>query len=90
MRKSELVAAMAQASGISRDAAFAALDGALDAIRAALRDGETVQLVGFGVFEVRARAAHTGRNPQTGEPMQIAAMRVPAFRPSASLKAAIR
>lgn len=90
MKKSELVVAMAGASGISHATASAALDGALDAIRAALRDGESVQLVGFGVFEVRERAARTGRNPQTGERVQIAASRLPAFRASASLKAAIR
>ncbi len=75
MKKSELVAAMAQASGISRAAASAALDGALDAIRAALRDGETVRLVGFRVFEVRALAVRMDSSPQAGEP----ATNIPKF-----------
>lgn len=90
MHKPELVAAMAQAAGISRGAAAAALDGLLEAIGASLRDGEPVQLVGFGTFSVRDRPARTGRNPRTGEAIEIAASRAPAFNASAALKAALR
>ena len=90
MNKPELVAAMAQAAGISRDEATRALDGAVAAIRAALGDGDEARLFGFGTFSVRERAARMGRNPATGEAIEIAASRTPVFKASGALKSAIR
>ncbi|MXY53829.1 MAG: HU family DNA-binding protein [Gammaproteobacteria bacterium] len=89
MNKPELVDAIAKAAGIPRTKASKALDGTLDAIRQSLKDSEPVSIVGFGTFEVRERGPRMGRNPRTGESIQIAASRSPTFRASRTLKDAI-
>ena len=89
MNKSELVDHIAESADISKTAASRALDSALDAISGSLRDGESVALVGFGTFLVRERAARAGRNPKTGESIQIAAAKAPAFKPGKGLKDAL-
>ncbi len=89
MNKSEVVDAIVDKADISKAAAGRALDAALGAIRASLEEGESVSLVGFGTFLVRNRPARTGRNPRTGEDVQIPAARVPAFKPGKALKEAL-
>ncbi len=89
MNKKELAEAMAEAADISQAAAARALDGMVAAITQALKDGESVSIVGFGTFLVRDRAARTGRNPKTGETIQIAASRAPAFKAGKALKDAV-
>lgn len=89
MNKSELVDAIASGADISKAAAARALDSALDAITEALRKGDQVTLVGFGSFVVKERAARTGRNPQTGKEIKIAAAKVPGFKPGKALKDAV-
>ena len=89
MNKSELIDRIADAADISKASAGRALDAALDAITDSLKQSDPVALVGFGTFTVRDRAARTGRNPQTGAPIQIAAARVPAFKPGKALKDAL-
>lgn len=86
MSKSELVAVMAKRAGLSQNEAERALDAFWETVCEALRDGEKIQLVGYGTFEVRERAARTGRNPQTGETIDIPAGRAPAFKPGKILK----
>ncbi|MBV1869733.1 MAG: HU family DNA-binding protein, partial [Gammaproteobacteria bacterium] len=83
---SELIDAIAAASDLSKAAAGRALDAMTDTITDALKDGDQVVLVGFGAFTVKERAARTGRNPQTGEPIEIAAAKVPSFKPGKALK----
>ena len=89
MNKSELIDRIAAGSDISRAAAVRALEATLDAITDSLKQSDPVALVGFGTFSVRDRAARTGRNPQTGETIEIAAARVPAFKPGKALKDAL-
>ncbi len=89
MNKTELVDAMADAADISKAAAGRALDGMVEAITKALRDGDQVTVVGFGSFSVRERAARTGRNPQTGDTIQIKASRSPGFKAGKALKDAV-
>ena len=89
MNKSELVDQIAEASDISKASAGRALDATLEAITESLQNAESVALVGFGTFLVRERAARTGRNPATGESIQIAAAKVPAFKPGKALKDAL-
>jgi len=89
MKKAELIEAMADAAEISKAAAGKALDGLLDAIVVSLQRGEDVSLVGFGTFAVRARAARSGRNPKTGETINIEASRVPSFKAGKALKDAV-
>lgn len=89
MNKNELVDEIAEASDISKAAATRALDAALDGISKSLQNADPVVLVGFGTFLVRERAARTGRNPRTGEPLEIAAAKVPAFKPGKALKDAL-
>ncbi len=89
MNKSELIDRIAASSDISKAAASRALDAALDAITNSLKQADPVALVGFGTFTVRDRAARIGRNPQTGAPIQIAAAKVPAFKPGKALKQAL-
>ena len=89
MNKSELTDAIADEADISRASAARALDAALAAIQTSLRNGEPVALVGFGTFSVRERGARTGRNPRTGEEIEIAAARLPAFKPGKALKDAL-
>ena len=89
MNKQQLIDAAADASDLSKSEISAALDAILGTVTDALRSGEKVTLTGFGNFEVRERAARTGRNPQTGAEMQIAASRAPAFKPGKALKDAV-
>lgn len=89
MNKSELVDAIAASADISKAAAGRALDAVTDAITGALKGGDQVALVGFGTFLVKDRAARTGRNPQTGQPIQIAAAKIPTFKPGKALKDAV-
>ena len=89
MNKSELVDQIAEGADISRAAAARALDTTLNAIAESLKQSDPVALVGFGTFSVRSRAARTGRNPQTGAAIEIAATRVPAFKPGKALKDAL-
>ena len=89
MNKSELTDAIADEADISKASAARALDAALGAIRTSLENGEPVALVGFGTFSVRERGGRTGRNPQTGEAIEIAAAKIPAFKPGKALKDAL-
>lgn len=86
MNKQELVAAMAEKANLSKKDAEAALAAFIGAVEGALKKGDKVQLVGFGSFEVRERAARVGRNPQTGAEMKIAAAKVPTFKAGTNLK----
>lgn len=86
MNKQELISAMAEKAGISKKDAEAALNAFVSTVETALVNGDKVQLVGFGGFEVRERAARTGRNPQTGAEMKIDAAKVPAFKAGKALK----
>lgn len=89
MNKTELIAAAAERSGLTKKDTEKALNAALDAITAALVAGDKVQVSGFGIFEVKVREARMGRNPHTGEVMEIAASRVPAFKASKTMKDAL-
>jgi DNA-binding protein HU-beta len=86
LNKAELIGSVAEKAGMSKKDAEKAVNAVFASVSDALANGEKVQLVGFGTFEVRERAARTGRNPQTGEEIQIAASRVPAFRAGKALK----
>jgi len=86
MNKTELVAAMAEQTQLSKKDAEAALKAFIDVVSAELKKGEKIQLVGFGTFEVSERAAREGRNPQTGKTMTIAASKAPKFKAGKSLK----
>ena len=86
MNKQELISAIAEKANLSKKDAEAALNAFVSTVEAALVKGDKVQLVGFGGFEVRERAARTGRNPQTGAEMKIAAAKVPAFKAGKALK----
>jgi DNA-binding protein HU-beta len=89
MKKTDLIDAMADAADISKAAAGRALDGMIDAITTALKNGEPIAITGFGTFLVRERAARSGRNPKTGETIEIAASRAPAFKAGKALKDAV-
>ena len=89
VNKSELIDAIAEGADISKAAASRALDSAIDTVTNALKGGDQVTIVGFGTFQVRDRAARTGRNPRTGEEIKIAAAKVPAFKPGKALKDAV-
>ena len=89
MNKNELVASVAEASGISKADAGRAVDGVIGAITGALKSGGDVRIVGFGTFSVANRKATTGRNPRTGEPIQIKASKMPKFKPGSPLKEAV-
>ncbi|VAX07260.1 DNA-binding protein HU-beta [hydrothermal vent metagenome] len=89
MNKGELIEAMAEAADIPKAAAGRALDGMVEAITGALKNGDQVSLIGFGTFTVRDRAARTGRNPQTGATINIAASKNPAFKAGKALKDAV-
>lgn len=86
MNKSELVTAMAEQAGISKKDADAALKAFIDNVENAIKNGDKVQLVGFGTFESRERSAREGKNPQTGEKIKIAACKVPAFKAGKAFK----
>ncbi|PDO10300.1 MAG: DNA-binding protein [Candidatus Reconcilbacillus cellulovorans] len=90
MNKSDLVAKVAELAELSKKDAAKAVEAVFDAITEALQNGEKVQLVGFGNFEVRERQARKGRNPQTGEEIEIAASKVPVFRPGKTLRDVIK
>ena len=89
MNKTELINAVAEKAVLSKKDSEAAVTAALDVISAALAEGDEVRLVGFGTFEVHKRAARTGRNPKTKEPVEIPASKVPAFKPGKALKDAV-
>ena len=89
MNKAELINAVAAAADVSKKDAEAVIAATLDAITAAMKEGEKVQLVGFGSFEVKKRAARVGRNPQTKEAVEIPASVVPVFKAGKALKDAV-
>lgn len=89
MNKAELIEAIAESADITKADAGRALDGLIDAITAALKEGETVSLVGFGSFLVKERAERQGRNPQTGGSITIKAARIPSFKAGKALKDAV-
>ena len=89
MNKSELIDAIAASADIPKAAAGRALDAMVDSVTDALKKGDQVVLVGFGTFSVKDRAARTGRNPQTGQPIQIAAAKIPSFKAGKALKDAL-
>ena len=89
MNKSELINAIADTADLTKTDAGHALDATLTAITESLKSGEPVTLIGFGTFEVRDRAARTGRNPRTGETIQIKASKNPAFKAGKALKEAV-
>ena len=86
MNKTELVAAVAEQAGLSRKDAEAAVKAFTDVVADALKNGDKIQLVGFGTFEVSERAAREGRNPKTGESMKIEACKTPKFKAGKALK----
>ncbi len=90
MNKTELINAVAQKAAISKKDAETALAAVLGSIEDALVKGEKVQLIGFGTFEVKERAARTGHNPKTGASIEIAAAKVPSFKAGAALKNAVK
>ena len=89
MNKTELIAAVAEKSGLSKKDAAAAVESVIAAVSDSLVKGEKVQLVGFGTFEVKERAARTGKNPQTGAVVEIPASKAPAFKAGKALKDAV-
>lgn len=89
MNKRELVDAVAQGADLSKSGAESAVDAVVEAISSALANGDKVTLPGFGTFEVRERAARTGRNPQTGATIKIAASKTVRFKASKQLKGSI-
>ena len=89
MNKSELIDAMAESADISKAAAGRALDGLIDAITNAVKNDDSVSIVGFGTFLLRERAARTGRNPKTGKTIEIAASKAPAFKAGKAFKDAV-
>ncbi|WP_031435679.1 HU family DNA-binding protein [Methylomarinum vadi] len=89
MNKSELIDAIADSAELTKADASRALDGFIDAITDALKNGDSVALVGFGTFAVKERAERKGRNPQTGEEITIKAAKIPSFKAGKSLKDAV-
>ena len=90
MNKTELIEHIANNADISKAAAARALDSTIDAVKKTLKKGGTVSLVGFGTFAVGKRAARTGRNPSTGETIQIPAKKAPVFKAGKALKDAVK
>ncbi len=90
MNKNELITAMSEASGLPKKDCETALNAFTGVVENALKAEDKVQLVGFGSFEVKARAARTGRNPRTKEPVEIAAYKAPVFKAGKALKDAIQ
>ncbi|SJZ36783.1 DNA-binding protein HU-beta [Pilibacter termitis] len=88
--KAEIIEKVAEATGLTKKQSTVAVDTVFATIQESLAKGEKVQLIGFGNFEVRERAARKGRNPQTGEELQIPASKVPAFKPGKALKDAVK
>ena len=89
MNKNDLITAVSETSGLSKNDASSAVEGVFDAITKALSNGDEVRLVGFGAFSVAKRKASTGRNPRTGEPMTIKASNHPKFKAGKGLKDAV-
>ena len=89
MNKNDLISAVADSSGLSKNDASSAVEGVFEAIQKTLADGDEVRLVGFGTFSVAKRKASTGRNPRTGEPMTIKASNQPKFKAGKGLKDAV-
>jgi len=90
MNRTELVAAIAEKSGLTKKDAEGVLSATIDSITSALKSGDKVQLVGFGTFETRKRAARKGRNPQTGAEITISAATTPVFKAGKVLKDAVK
>lgn len=90
MNKTELINAVAETSGLTKKDSEIALNAILDTIQSAMKNGDKVQLVGFGSFEVKERAARTGKNPATGATIEIPASKTPAFNAGKALKDAIQ
>ena len=90
MNKAELISAVAEKSGLTKKDATAVLAAIIDTVETTLKNGDSVQIMGFGTFEDRERAARKGRNPQTGEEIQIKASKTPAFKPGKQLKDAVK
>ena len=90
MNKTDLIAKIADSAELTKKDAEKALNAVVESVTAALKKGDKVQLVGFGTFEVRARAARKGRNPATGKEINIPASKVPAFKAGKALKDAIK
>lgn len=86
MNKTQLIEAMSAKTGDSKKATTEALNAFIEVVSEAMKNGDKVQLVGFGTFEVRNRAARKGKNPQTGAEIKIAACKAPAFKPGKALK----
>ena len=86
MNKADLISAIANETGLSKKDTEATVNSFVNVVSGALENKDSVQLIGFGTFETRERAARTGRNPQTGEELKIAASKVPAFKPGKALK----
>ncbi len=89
MNKSELIEAIAASADIPKAAASRALDAMVESVTDSLKKGESVSLVGFGTFAIKERAARTGSNPQTGQPIEISAAKVPSFKAGKALKDAV-
>ena len=89
MNKAELIEAVAASANLSKADASRAVDAVVDSIASSLSKGQQVSVVGFGTFSVKHRAARSGRNPRTGETIQIAASNVPGFKPGKALKDAV-
>jgi len=89
VNKAELIDAIADSADLSKASASRALDAVIDSVTNALKAGDQVSLVGFGTFAVKDRAARTGRNPKTGQPIEIAASKVPGFKAGKALKDAV-
>lgn len=90
MTKTELIAAVAAKAELSKKDSEKAVNAFIDSISEALQAGDKVQMVGFGTFEVRTRAARDGKNPSTGNPMRIPETKVPAFKAGKALKDAVK
>jgi len=86
MNKQELINEISKKTGLTKKDSSAALDAFIEAVKASLKKGSDVRLVGFGTFTVKKRKAKKGRNPRTGEEIKIPAKKVPAFRPASELK----
>jgi DNA-binding protein HU-beta len=89
MNKGELIDAVSAQTGLAKTEATRAVDAVLESVTGALKSGDAVSLVGFGTFVVKARAARAGRNPRTGETIEIAASKVPGFKAGKALKDAV-
>lgn len=90
MNKTQLIDFIAEKADLSKVQSKAALEATLEAVTTALKNGDQVQLIGFGTFKVNQRAARTGRNPKTGAEIKIAAAKVPAFQAGKALKEAVK